>query len=65
MKGWKNASKQPVKNRNLWERLDKPCGTYKIARRWVKCHNGHLENERADALVNCGFDELGEGRCDK
>jgi ribonuclease HI len=64
-KGWKNASRQPVKNRDLWERLDELCDTHSIAWRWVKGHSGHIENERADALANRGIDELSEGRCDR
>ena len=64
-KGWKNASRQPVKNRDLWERLDELCETHNVDWRWVKGHSGHLENERADALANRGIDELSEGRCDK
>ena len=58
-------ARQPVKNQDLWERLDELCETHKIDWRWVKGHSGHLENERADALANRGIDELGEGRCDK
>ena len=65
IKGWKNASRQPVKNRDLWERLDELCDTHSIAWRWVKGHSGHIENERADALANRGIDELSEGRCDR
>jgi ribonuclease HI len=64
-KGWKNASRQPVKNRDLWERLDELCDTHSIAWRWVKGHSGHIENERADALANRGIDKLSEGRCDR
>ena len=64
-KGWKNTSRQPVKNRDLWERLDELCETHNIDWRWVKGHSGHLENERADALANRGIDELSEGRCDR
>lgn len=59
-KGWKNSSRQPVKNRDLWERLDELCETHTIEWRWVKGHSGHIENERADALANRGIEELGE-----
>lgn len=59
-KGWKNSSRQAVKNRDLWERLDELCGTHNIDWRWVKGHSGHIENERADALANRGIDELSE-----
>ncbi|MGV0036635.1 MAG: ribonuclease HI [Candidatus Azotimanducaceae bacterium WSBS_2022_MAG_OTU7] len=60
VRGWKNASKQPVKNRDLWEQLDSLCGTHNVDWRWVKGHSGHIENERADALANRGIDELSE-----
>jgi ribonuclease HI len=59
-KGWKTASRQPVKNRDLWERLDELCGTHNIDWRWVKGHSGHVENERVDALANRGIEELSE-----
>ena len=65
IKGWKDASRQPVQNRDFWERLDELCETHNIDWRWVKGHSGHLENERADALANRGIDELGEDRCDR
>ena len=50
--GWKNASKQPVKNRDLWERLDALAAERHVDWRWVKGHNGHPENERADELAS-------------
>lgn len=59
-KGWKTAGRQPVKNRDLWERLDELCGTHNIDWRWVKGHSGHVENDRVDALANRGIDELSE-----
>lgn len=59
-KGWKTAGRQPVKNRDLWERLDELCDTHNIDWRWVKGHSGHVENERVDALANRGIDELSE-----
>ena len=65
VRDFKKPIKQWVNNRDLWERLDEVCGTYKMNWRWVKSHCGHLKNERADALANPGIDELGEGRCDK
>ncbi len=49
--GWKNAAKQPVKNRDLWERLDALASERDIDWRWVKGHNGHPENERVDDLA--------------
>lgn len=56
---WKNANKKPVKNRDLWERLDALSGKHNIAWHWVKGHSGHKENELADSLANRGIDELG------
>ena len=50
-KGWKTASKQPVKNRDLWERLDELIQTHEVSFHWVKGHNEHPENERADQLA--------------
>ena len=65
IKGWKDASEQPVKNQDLWGRLGELCETRKVDFRWVKYRDGHLANERANALANCGMYELGEGGCDK
>jgi ribonuclease HI len=55
-KGWKTASKQPVKNAELWRRLDDLVqhGGHAIDWRWVRGHNGDAGNERADALANLG-----------
>ena len=58
-RGWKTASKQPVKNVDLWQKLDAVIGEHKIDWRWVKGHSGHRENEIADQLANRGIDELG------
>ena len=57
-KGWRNASKQPVKNMDLWQRLDALSTEHHISWHWVKGHSGHPENERADALANQAIDEL-------
>ena len=57
-RGWKTASRQPVKNADLWRRLDAACGKHTIEWQWVKGHSGHPENEKADALANRGIDEL-------
>jgi ribonuclease HI len=55
-KGWKTASKQPVKNQELWQRLDALLqqGGHDLDWRWVRGHNGDPGNERADALANMG-----------
>ena len=50
-KGWKTANKKPVKNQDLWERLDSAIQPHKITWKWVKGHAGHPENERADELA--------------
>lgn len=59
-KGWRTAAKQPVKNADLWQRLDALVhgGVHEIHWHWVKGHAGHPGNERADALANRGVEEL-------
>jgi len=60
-RGWKTADKKPVKNDDLWKRLDEARARHKIAWRWVKGHNGHELNEKADELARKGMLEaLGE-----
>ena len=56
--GWKNSAKQPVKNVDLWQRLDQARSVHEVQWCWVKGHSGHPENERADELANLGIDEL-------
>ncbi|HJV85815.1 MAG TPA: ribonuclease HI [Noviherbaspirillum sp.] len=53
-RGWKTASKEPVKNVDLWQALDAAQAIHTIQWRWVKGHAGHDGNERADALANLG-----------
>lgn len=55
--GWKNAAKEPVKNKDLWIRLEAAASSHKVDWRWVKGHSGHTENDRADALARLGCDE--------
>jgi ribonuclease HI len=50
-KGWKTADKKPVKNIDLWQRLDAAREHHKISWRWVRGHDGHEMNELADALA--------------
>ena len=57
-KGWKTAARKPVKNVDLWQRLDKARNNHKVDWRWVRGHSGHDGNERADELANRGVDEL-------
>lgn len=56
-RGWKTADKKPVKNDDLWIRLDSACKPHKIKWLWVKGHAGNELNERADALANKGIEE--------
>jgi ribonuclease HI len=53
--GWKTADKKPVKNAELWQRLDAALGTHKVSWHWVKGHAGHDDNERADELARDGM----------
>ncbi len=50
-KNWKTAAKKPVKNAELWQRLDKAIAPHEVKWEWVRGHNGHPENERADQLA--------------
>jgi ribonuclease HI len=56
--GWRNAQKQPVKNRDLWERLDALAGRHEIEWHWVRGHSGHPENERVDQAANRAIDAM-------
>lgn len=53
--GWKTADKKPVKNVELWQRLDAAQATHSVEWRWIKGHAGHAENERADELARAGM----------
>ncbi|MGO4305959.1 MULTISPECIES: ribonuclease HI [unclassified Cupriavidus] len=53
-RGWKTADKKPVKNADLWQQLDEARQPHTISWHWVRGHNGHPGNERADALANRG-----------
>ena len=55
--GWKTASKKPVKNEDLWRRLDEAVTRHDVSWHWVKGHAGHPENERADELARLGMAE--------
>ncbi len=54
-RGWKTASNDPVKNRDLWERLDKMRDLHNVTWEWVRGHRGHPENERSDRLARLGM----------
>ena len=53
--GWRTAAKAPVKNAELWQRLDAAQARHKVTWKWIKGHAGHAENERADALARAGM----------
>lgn len=55
-KGWKTAGKKPVKNEDLWKRLDVATQRHNVTWEWVKGHAGHPENERADELARAGME---------
>jgi ribonuclease HI len=57
-RGWKTADKKPVKNIDLWQRLDALCQSHQVEWRWVKGHSGDPGNERADELANRGVPSL-------
>ena len=54
-RGWKTAGKKPVKNEELWKRLDAASARHDVTWEWVKGHAGHPENERADELARAGM----------
>lgn len=56
-RGWKTAGKKPVKNLDLWQRLDQAAGRHQVDWHWVRGHTGHPENEIADSLANRAIDE--------
>ena len=58
LKGWKTASGAPVKNRDLWEELDRLASSHRVSWEWVRGHDGHPENERADALAREAIREV-------
>ncbi|UCC57003.1 MAG: ribonuclease HI [Gammaproteobacteria bacterium] len=61
-RGWKTAARKPVKNADLWVRLDTAVAEHDIQWEWVRGHSGHPENELADTLANQAIDELLDGR---
>jgi ribonuclease HI len=59
--GWKTADRKPVKNADLWQALLAATERHRIDWRWVKAHNGHADNERADALANVAVERMSAG----
>ncbi|MDP1631304.1 MAG: ribonuclease HI [Caulobacter sp.] len=57
-RGWKTADKSPVKNEDLWKRIDLARARHEVDWRWVKGHAGHELNERADVLANKGMKKM-------
>jgi ribonuclease HI len=54
-RGWRTAERKPVKNIDLWQRLDELAAVHEVQWHWVRGHAGHVENERADRLANKGI----------
>ena len=61
-KAWRTADKKPVKNEDLWRRLDELAAQHEVEWHWVRGHDGHPENERADKLANKGIPDDPSGR---
>jgi ribonuclease HI len=57
-RGWRTADRKPVKNQDLWQRLDAAAARHDVQWFWVRGHTGHPENERADQLANEAIDEM-------
>lgn len=56
--GWRTASRKPVKNVDLWQRLDRAAARHDVRWTWVRGHSGHPENERADRLATAAADRF-------
>ncbi|WP_290885670.1 ribonuclease HI [Arenimonas sp.] len=57
-RGWKTAGGEPVKNKDLWERLQAAAQPHKVQWKWVKGHAGHVENERVDQLARAAAEKF-------
>jgi ribonuclease HI len=64
-RGWRTASKEPVKNVDLWQALDAACQTHQIEWIWVRGHTGNPGNELADQLANQGVESVRQGNHDQ
>lgn len=60
-RGWKTADRQPVKNQDLWQRLEATMAPHQVEWQWVRGHTGHPDNERADALAVAACRSIGRG----
>lgn len=60
-RGWRTADRKPVKNQDLWERLDQLAASHRIEWHWVRGHSGVEDNERVDRLANQAIDALEQG----
>ncbi|HCD27027.1 MAG TPA: ribonuclease HI [Gammaproteobacteria bacterium] len=56
--GWQTSQKKPVKNKELWQRLDAALANHEIEWHWVKGHSGHVENELVDQAANAAIDAM-------
>jgi ribonuclease HI len=56
--GWRTADKKPVKNVDLWQRLEAALGAHDVRWHWLRGHAGHAQNERADALARAAIAEI-------
>lgn len=63
-RGWRTADKKPVKNEALWKELDDLSQRHQVEWFWVRGHNGHEGNERADMLANCGVASMLSNKTD-
>jgi len=64
--GWRTSARKPVKNADLWRRLDAATARHNVEWHWIKGHSGHPDNDRADALANRGVDDiLAQGKSDR
>lgn len=61
-RGWRTAAKKPVKNVDLWQRLDVAVGRHQVEWHWVRGHSGHAENELADELARRGIEQIRGGK---
>jgi len=60
-RGWKTAGRTPVKNADLWQRLDDAASRHDVEWVWVRGHSGHPENERADGIARAAIDRMRDG----